>query len=176
MKTSQMLEGGTSHVRHPSPSIPLCSNVPGTLNLIISSIHLNPILFVIQVEVQPRLKVWTWKRPIFWTISDRFGWFSREHLQETVNPNRSNSRGLRHHNISTVHMSHYVNVFHGNSASFLTHGVLRPGCFVLSGWPHDFMNCHWLHVPIISPRSLSGWWFGTWILLFHILVKIISTD
>ena len=25
-------------------------------------------------------------------------------------------------------------------------------------------------------KTMSGWWFGTWILFFHILVRIISTD
>jgi hypothetical protein len=33
-------------------------------------------------------------------------------------------------------------------------------------------------IPIIFPEShtLSGWWFGTWLLFFHILRRIMPTD
>ena len=42
--------------------------------------------------------------------------------------------------------------------------------------PKQGMSIHWLKSDLLGTSTISGWWFGTWFLFFHIMGIIIPSD
>ena len=42
--------------------------------------------------------------------------------------------------------------------------------------PKRGMSIHWLKSDLLGTSTISGWWFGTWSLFFHIMGIIIPSD